>query len=108
MTNKDAKILVSGIQPTGTPHIGNYFGAMRQFVDLQNSYECYIFAADYHALTTVRDPKELSDNTLNLFIDLLAIGIDPTRVTLYKQSDVIELTELTWIFSTLITTAFME
>lgn len=104
----ERKTLVSGIQSTGAPHIGNYFGAMKQFVDMQNEYDCFIFAADYHALTTLRDPKTLADNTLNLFIDLLAIGIDPEKVTLYKQSDVPEVTELAWIFSTLVTTAYME
>ena len=101
------KILLSGIQPSGKPHIGNYFGAMKQFVDLQDEYECYIFIADYHALHTLRDPKQMSENIKSVILDYLAIGLDPEKVTLYKQSDISEHTELCWIFDTLITMPYL-
>ncbi len=99
--------MVSGLQPSGRPHIGNYFGAMKQFVDLQNDYDCYIFIADLHALTKIQNAKELSDNIVNLAIDYLAIGLDPTKVTLYKQSDTPEVTELGWIFNCLTTMPYL-
>ena len=106
----EKKILVSGVKPTGRPHIGNYFGAMRQFVDLQNSdtFTPFVFVANYHALTTQKDPKQLFDDTLNVVIDYLAIGLDPAKTTLYLQTDVPEVTELTWIFNCLVTVPFME
>ncbi|MDQ3244905.1 MAG: tryptophan--tRNA ligase [bacterium] len=101
------KVLLSGIQPSGKPHIGNYFGAMKQFVDLQNDYETYIFIADYHALHTLRDPKQMSENIKNVVLDYLAIGLDREKVTIYKQSDISEHTELCWIFDTLITMPYL-
>lgn len=99
------KILLSGVQSSGTPHIGNYFGAIRQFVNLQNSgdYASHVFIANYHALTTIQDGKKLSDNTFNLALDYLAAGLDPEKTVLYTQTSVPELFELTWIFNTLIT-----
>lgn len=100
--------MVSAVKPTGRPHIANYFGAMKQFVDLQSSYESYVFVANYHALTTLHDPKILSQYTLDVVIDYLAIGLDPEKTTLYVQSDVPEVTELTWLFNTLVTVPFME
>jgi tryptophanyl-tRNA synthetase len=93
----EKKILFSGVKPTGRPHIANYFGAMKQFVDLQDSHESYVCVVDYHALTTLQNAKELSSNTLEMAIDFLAIGLDPKKVTLFKQSDVVEHTELAWI-----------
>ncbi len=93
------KILISGIKPTGRPHIGNYFGAMRQFVEMQNDYESNIFIADLHALTGITNAEELRKNILEEAIDYLAIGLDPQKVTLFKQSDVPQVTELSWIFS---------
>ncbi|OHA23026.1 MAG: tryptophan--tRNA ligase [Candidatus Taylorbacteria bacterium RIFCSPLOWO2_12_FULL_43_20] len=102
------KILLSGVKPTGRPHIGNYFGAMKQFVDLQDEYECYIFIADLHALTTLHDPKELASNVIDVATDYLAIGLDPEKVILFKQSDVPEVTELSWIFNTLTTMPYLE
>ncbi len=102
------KTLVSGIQPSGTLHIGNYFGAMKQFVDMQVKYDAHIFIANYHAMTTVKDPAALSQGTLDVALDYLAVGLDPKKVMLYVQSDVPQVTELTWIFNTLITTAYME
>ena len=103
----DKKVLVSGVKPTGRPHIGNYFGAMKQFVELQDSYQCYIFIADLHALTSVQDRKELEENTLGVLLDYIAIGLDPQKVTLYKQSDVPQVTELTWIFNCLTTMPYL-
>ena len=79
------KILLSGVKPTGRPHIGNYFGAMKQFVDFQNEYESYIFIADLHALTTVQNKEKLSSNIVEETIDYLAIGLDPEKVVLFKQ-----------------------
>ena len=104
------KTLLSGVKPTGRPHIGNYFGAMKQFVDLLNSgnYECYFFIADYHALNLIKDPKELRQHILDLAIDYLAIGLDPERATLFQQSDVPEHTELSCIFDTLVTVPYLE
>ena len=102
------KILLSGIKSTGRPHIGNYFGAMKQYVDLQNKgYESRIFIADLHSLTTVQDGETLSQSTLDLAIDYLAIGIDPNLVTIYKQSDVPELMELNWIFNCITTMPYL-
>lgn len=97
------KIFLSGVQPSGKPHIGNYFGAMKQFVDLQNEHEGYVFIADYHALHSLRNPKEMNENIKNVLLDYLAIGLDPEKVTFFKQSDISEHTELTWIFDTITT-----
>lgn len=102
------KTLLSGIQPTGRPHIGNYFGAMKQFVELANDHNSHIFIAEYHALTTIHDKETLRQNIYDLIVDYLAIGLDPEIVTLYRQSAVPEVTELTWIFNTLITVPFLE
>ncbi|MEK7195141.1 MAG: tryptophan--tRNA ligase, partial [Patescibacteria group bacterium] len=100
--------LLSGVKPTGRPHIGNYFGAMKQFVELQGKYECYIFIADLHALTTVQNKEELEENTAGVLLDYMAIGLDPEKVTLYKQSDVPQVTELAWIFNCLTTVPYLE
>lgn len=102
------KILLSGIQPSGRPHIGNYFGAMKQFVELQASHDCFFMIVDYHALNTIQDANVMRENILNLAIDYLAIGIDPTQSILFKQSDVSAHTELAWIFDTLITVPYLE
>lgn len=101
------KIFVSGVQPSGKPHIGNYFGAMRQFVDLQNEHEGYIIIVDYHALHSLRNAKEMRENIIAVLLDFLAIGIDPKKVTLFKQSDISEHTELTWIFDTITTMPYL-
>src|SRR3990167_4259767 len=101
------KILLSGVKPTGRPHIGNYFGAMKQFVELQNEYETHIFIADLHALTSVQNREELEENTLGVLLDYMAIGLDPKNVTLYKQSDVPQVAELAWIFNCLTTMPYL-
>src|SRR6185436_10720385 len=92
--------VLSGIQPTGRIHWGNYFGANRQYIDLQHGNESYYFIANLHALTTIRDPKILRQNTLDLAIDLLTLGIDPNKATLFVQSDVPEVSELCWLLMT--------
>ncbi len=108
MVEKNKKILLSGVKPTGRPHIGNYFGAMRQFVELQDKFDSYIFIADYHALTTLQNAKELSENIVDVALDYLAIGLDPSKVTLFKQSDVPEVSELAWIFNCITTMPYLE
>lgn len=105
---QNRKILLSGIQPSGRPHIGNYFGAMRQFVDVQSDHDCFFMIVDYHALNTIQDPKVMRENIVNLAIDYLALGLDPKKSIIFKQSDVSEHTELTWIFDTITTMPFLE
>jgi tryptophanyl-tRNA synthetase len=100
--------LFSGIQPSGALHIGNYFGALKQWLDLQEQHDCVFCVVDYHALTTVKDPSLLYQNTLNSFRDLLAIGINPSRSILFQQSRVQEHTELTWIFDCLVPVSLLE
>jgi tryptophanyl-tRNA synthetase len=101
------KILISGVKPTGRPHIGNYFGAMKQFVDLQNEYDTHVFIADLHALNFIQDGDKLRELSHELILDYLGIGLDPEKVIFFKQSDIHEHAELTWIFDTLITVPFM-
>lgn len=103
------KVLVSGIQATGKLHIGNYFGAIKQNIELGNSgdYESYVFIADYHALTTVKNKEELSKNTFDAACAYLALGLDGDKVALFKQSDVQEVHELTWIFDTIVTMPYL-
>jgi len=101
------KRLLSGVKPSGRPHVGNYLGAMRQFVDLAQTHESYVFVADYHAMNTVHDATELRQNILDLVLDYLAIGLDPQRTVLFKQSDLPEHTELCWIFNTLTTMPYL-
>jgi len=92
--------VLSGIQPTGRFHWGNYFGAIRQYIDLQHGNEAYYFIADLHALTTVRDPAALRQNVVDAALDLLALGLDPQQAILFRQSDVPEVSELCWLLMT--------
>lgn len=92
--------VLSGIQPTGPIHWGNYFGAIRQYIDLQNNDQAFYFIANLHALTTVRDAGKLKQWTLDAAIDLLALGLDPSKATLFVQSDVPEVSELCWLLMT--------
>ena len=103
------KNLLSGVKPTGQAHIGNYFGAMKQFVDLQNSgeYMCHLFIADYHALNLIQDKEQMKNLTLELALDYLAIGLDPKKSILFKQSDISAHTELAWIFDTLVSVPYL-
>ena len=91
--------ILSGIQPSGRLHIGNYFGAIRQHLQLQAENEAFYFMASYHALTTVQNPAELRALTLDVATDYLALGLDPARTALFTQQDVPEVTELAWILS---------
>ncbi|MCC6520699.1 tryptophan--tRNA ligase [Candidatus Nomurabacteria bacterium] len=102
------KILLSGVQPTGTLHIGNYFGAIRQFVDLQDKYDTRIFIADFHAITTVQDKELLSRNIYDIVCDYLALGLDPEKIVLFQQSKIPEVAELTWYFNCLTTVPYLE
>lgn len=88
------KTVVSGIRSTGNLHLGNYFGALRNFIKMQNENNCFFFIADIHSLTTHPDPKQLHANVKNVLVDYLAAGIDPEKSTIYIQSDVPEVTEL--------------
>lgn len=97
MKTSGEKRVLSGIQPSGQLHIGNYAGAVRQFIDMQNDHEMYIFVASYHALTSTRDPEELRDNIRQVAIDYLAFGLDPAKTHLYLQQDVPQVTELAWL-----------
>jgi len=92
--------VLSGIQPTGRLHWGNYFGAIRQYIDFQNDNEAYYFIADLHALTTIRSAPVLKQNTLDAALDLLALGLDPEKAVLFRQSDVPEVSELCWLLMT--------
>ncbi len=101
-------ILLSGVKPTGRPHLGNYFGAMKQFVDLSKDYDCFFMIADYHGLNFIQNAEQMRENIINLAIDYLAIGLDPKKVTIFKQSDVSAHTELTWIFETITTMPYLS
>ena len=89
--------VLSGIQPTGRPHWGNYFGAIKQYIDLQSEDQAFYFIANLHALTTVRDAETLRQYSLDAALDLLALGLDPNQATLFIQSDVPEVSELNWL-----------
>lgn len=104
------KRLLSGVKPTGRPHIGNYFGAMKQFVDLQKEYESFVFVADYHALTTShsqKNPEEVREAIKDIVRIYMAIGIDPATTTIFKQSDISEHPELAWTFECITTMPYL-
>lgn len=100
--------ILSGIQPSGKLHLGNYFGAIRQHLDLQNEHDCFYFIANYHALTTVQDADHLKQLTLDVALDYLSLGLDPDKAALFRQSDVPEVTELTWILATVTGKGLLE
>src|SRR5215831_10206243 len=100
--------ILSGIQASGVLHIGNYFGMIRPAIALQAEGEAFYFIADYHALTTVRDPKALRENSRRIALDFLACGLDPQRAALFRQSDVPQVTELAWILSTVAPMGLLE
>jgi len=102
------KRLFTGLQPSGTLHIGNYFGALKPFVDEYKNYESHIMVADLHALTSLRDADALRENIKNVVKDYIGVGIDPEEAILFKQSDVPEHTELAWIFECLVTVPFLN
>jgi tryptophanyl-tRNA synthetase len=108
MTTTGKRRILSGVQPTGKLHLGNYFGAIKQHIELQTEAECFYFIADYHALTTIRDPKVLRENVHDVALDYLALGLDPQRAVFFRQSDVPEVTELTWILGTVTNMGLLE
>ena len=91
--------VLSGIQPSGGLHIGNYFGAMRQHIQLQNEHECFYFIADYHALTGNPEPSEVTRRAYDVTMDYIALGLDTEKTVFWRQSDVPQVTELTWLLS---------
>ncbi|HUG93019.1 MAG TPA: tryptophan--tRNA ligase [Planctomycetaceae bacterium] len=100
--------VLSGIQPTGPFHWGNYFGAIRQYIALQANEQAFYFLADLHALTTIRDPRQLREYTHEAAVELLALGLDPARAALFRQSDVPEITELAWLLMTVTQMSLLE
>ena len=107
-TDHGRKRILSGVQPSGKLHLGNYFGAVKQHIALQDEGACFYFIADYHALTTIQDPKTLAENVRDVALDYLALGLDPARAVFYRQSDVPEVTELAWILSTVTNMGLLE
>lgn len=99
--------LLTGIQSSGTLHIGNYFGALKPFAELCVQYQSTLMVADYHAVTSLKDPAALRSNIINVVKDYIAVGVNPTHVTMFKQSDVPEHTELAWIFDCLVSVPFL-
>src|SRR5216110_2878268 len=100
--------ILSGIQPSGVLHIGNYFGMMRPAIELQKEGETFYFIADYHALTSVRNPEALRENSRQVALDFLACGLDLERAALFRQSDVPQVAELAWILSTVAPMGLLE
>ena len=99
--------MLSGVKPTGRPHIGNYFGAMRQFVEFEKDYDSFFMIADYHALNGIQSREEMQANILGVAMDYLAIGLDPKKSVIFKQSDVSAHTECAWVFNTITTMPFL-
>lgn len=105
---KAKKRLLTGLQPSGTLHIGNYFGALKPFVDAYPAFDSFLMVADYHSLTSLKNPVELRQNIIDVVKDYVAAGVDPQAITMFKQSDVHEHTELAWIFECLVTVPFLS
>jgi tryptophanyl-tRNA synthetase len=106
--NTGKKRLLTGLQPSGALHIGNYFGALKPFMDIYSDYDSFLMVADYHALTSLRDPEILKANILNIVRDYLAVGIDPTKAVIFRQSDNQDHTELGWILNCMVTVPFLQ
>ena len=100
--------VLSGIQSSGRLHLGNYLGAMKQHIEAQAEHECFYFIANYHSLTTVQDANVLRGYTRDVAMDYLALGLDPNKVSLFRQTDIPEVTELTWILSTVTGKGLLE
>src|SRR4026207_764084 len=100
--------ILSGIQPSGALHVGNYFGMMRPAIELQEKGEAFYFIADYHSMTSLFDAEERRKNTLDVALDFLACGLDPKKTVFFKQSDVPEVTELTWLLTTVTPMGLLE
>ncbi|MBY0473050.1 tryptophan--tRNA ligase [Patescibacteria group bacterium] len=104
----EKKRLLTGLQSSGALHIGNYFGALKPFLNTYEEYESFLMIADYHALTSLKNPEELRQNIYNVVRDYLAVGVDPSKAVIFQQSRVQEHTELAWIFDCLVTVPFLE
>lgn len=104
----DKKRLLTGLQPSGQLHIGNYFGALKPFIDRHGEFESMLMVADYHALTSLKNPQELKKNTLDVVLDYLGAGLDPKQAVIFRQSEIQEHTELAWIFECLVTVPFLQ
>jgi tryptophanyl-tRNA synthetase len=100
--------ILSGIQPSGALHLGNYFGMMKPSIELQDKGEAFYFIANYHSMTSLRNAEERRRNTLDVALDFLACGLDPKKSVFFRQSDVPEVTELTWMLSTLTPMGLLE
>jgi tryptophanyl-tRNA synthetase len=108
MKAKKKKTVLSGIQPTGELHIGNYLGSLKNFIELQNKYQCYFFLATYHSITENYNPEKKKQQILDLAIDFLAVGLDPKKCVIFNQTDVAQCTELAWIFNTITPVSELE
>jgi len=102
------KTILSGIQSSGKLHLGNYFGALRQHIEMQEEGDAFYFIANYHSLTSINDGQEIYDNTIDVALDYLALGLDPEKCTFFVQSDVPQHTELAWILGTFCPVSLME
>jgi tryptophanyl-tRNA synthetase len=102
------KRLLTGLQSSGTLHIGNYFGALKPFVDMYEQYDSYLMVADYHALTSLRNKEEMHANIINVVKDYLAVGVDPSKCVLFRQSDNQDHMELGWVFNCVVTVPFLQ
>lgn len=100
--------ILSGVQPSGSLHLGNYFGAIRRHIAMQDEGECFYFIANYHALTSLRDPAALANYTRDVALTYLAVGLDPQRTVFYRQSDIPEVTELSWMLATVTSMGLLE
>jgi len=100
--------ILSGIQPSGSLHLGNYFGMMKPAIELQEKGEAFYFIADYHSMTSLFDPEERRRNSQEVALDFLACGLDPKRTVFFRQSDVPEVTELTWILGSVTPMGLLE
>src|SRR6266699_7247688 len=100
--------ILSGVQPSGKLHLGNYFGAIKQHIALQDEGECFYFIADYHSLTTIQNAAVMREHVLGVALDYLALGLDPNQAAFYRQSDVPEVTELTWVLACVTNMGLLE
>jgi tryptophanyl-tRNA synthetase len=105
--SSDKKRLLTGLQSSGALHIGNYFGALKPFVDTYEEFDSFLMVADYHALTSLRDPQALHDNIINVVKDYLAVGVDPAKCVIFRQSDNQDHLELGWVLNCMVTVPFL-
>jgi tryptophanyl-tRNA synthetase len=105
--NEPKPRLLTGLQSSGALHIGNYFGALKPFLEMYEQYDSYLMVADYHALTSLRDPVQMHENIINVVKDYLAVGVDPEKCVMFRQSDNQDHMELGWVFNCLVTMPFL-